>query len=68
MPDPAPDDWTRQPDGSYRNAEGWIVKMVAQGLWRIKRPNGFYADQLAYPDRETAFRRVTRYARFNIVA
>jgi len=68
MPDTEPDDWQRQPDGSYRNAAGWIVRMVAQGLWRIKRPNGFYADQLAYPDLGTAFRRVVRYTRFDVVA
>jgi hypothetical protein len=66
MSDTEPDGWERQQDGSYRNAEGWIVHMAAQGLWRIKRPNGFYADQLAYADRETAFRRVVRHARFRV--
>lgn len=68
MPDTAPDDWTRQEDGSYRNADGWTVRMIAQGLWRIKRPNGFYADTFAYADREQAQRRAVRYSRFDVVA
>jgi hypothetical protein len=42
--------------------------MAAAGLWRIKRPNGFYADQLAYTDRDVALKRVVRYARFDVVA
>jgi hypothetical protein len=66
MPDPEPDAWERQADGSYRNADGWIVKMIAQGLWQIIRPNGFAADKFAYPDREQACKRVVRYARFHV--
>jgi len=66
MPDAEPDTWERQPDGSYRNADGWVVRMIAQGLWSITRPNGFAADKFAYADRYTACKRVVRYARFNV--
>lgn len=65
MPDT--DDWTRQPDGSYVNAAGWKIKLVAQGCWRITRPNGFHADQHVWPTLDAAQHQVaTTYARQNV--
>lgn len=66
MPDTEPDGWERQQDGSYRNADGWALRMEAQGLWRIKRPNGFYADNTAYPNLGVAKRYAARHARFRV--
>lgn len=62
-----PETWTRQPDdGSYRNADGWRIKMIAQGCWQITRPNGFLADHFVYPTAEEAQDRVDRrYSRLN---
>jgi hypothetical protein len=68
MPDIEPGTWTRQDNGSYRNADGWTITMVAAHCWRITRPNGFHADLFVYPTAEQAQARVPRYARLQIVA
>lgn len=68
MPDTEPGAWTRRADGTYRNDDGWTIKMIAQNCWRITRPNGFHADRYVYATAEQAQARVPRYARFQIVA
>lgn len=67
MTEPESLTWTRQDDGSYRNPAGWRIKMIAQGCWRITRPNGFHADQYVYATAGEAQARVDRrYSRLNI--
>lgn len=57
------DEWTRDPaDGSYVNAAGWKIRISGQHCYQIKRPNGFRADNTAYPTLELAKDRVAVYA------
>lgn len=53
--DIASGEWVRDEQGAYVNADGWRIKLIAQGCWEITRPNGFKADaQHVWPSLDAA--------------